>query len=225
MFKLGIKTFYGQAFLPDICELGEDMLPYSKQYFLELLNTGFIKEIKPSTVWYKERLDFSVSSLNVNMQTFPNYGFELLQGLEEFSGEILGGCLETIYSLLDKNQKDSYLMNKYFKIFPSLEDWKGKILLLETSEDKSSPELFSKMIILLKKYGIFEVISGLLVGKPANNQYYEEYKRILKKEVNNANLPIVFNINVGHSNPRCIIPFGISCTVNVKQQIIKFLYK
>lgn len=26
--KIGIKTFYGQAFLPDICELSNEMLPY-----------------------------------------------------------------------------------------------------------------------------------------------------------------------------------------------------
>lgn len=30
--KLGIKTFYGQSFLADICELENEMLPYSKRY-------------------------------------------------------------------------------------------------------------------------------------------------------------------------------------------------
>lgn len=53
--KVGIKTFYGQAFLPDICELSNEMLPYTKKYFEELITTGKIKEIRPSEFWYKER--------------------------------------------------------------------------------------------------------------------------------------------------------------------------
>ena len=58
--KVGIKTFYGQAFLPDVCELSDEMLPYTKHYFEELINTGTIKEIRPSDVWYQERTDFRV---------------------------------------------------------------------------------------------------------------------------------------------------------------------
>lgn len=30
LHKLGLKTFYGQSFLADLCELDNDMLPYSK---------------------------------------------------------------------------------------------------------------------------------------------------------------------------------------------------
>ena len=33
LHKLGIKTFYGQSFLADICELDKEMLPYSFHYF------------------------------------------------------------------------------------------------------------------------------------------------------------------------------------------------
>ena len=34
--KVGLNTFYGQAFLSDICEIAPDMLPYTKAYFEEL---------------------------------------------------------------------------------------------------------------------------------------------------------------------------------------------
>ena len=56
LHKLGIKTFYGQSFLADICELDKDMLPYSFHYFKELIETGRISEIHPSDVWYEEQL-------------------------------------------------------------------------------------------------------------------------------------------------------------------------
>ena len=33
LHKVGLPTFYGQAFLPDVCELGPAMLPYTERYF------------------------------------------------------------------------------------------------------------------------------------------------------------------------------------------------
>ena len=73
--KVGIKTFYGQAFLPDICELSNEMLPYTKKYFEELITTGKIKEIRPSEFWYKEREDFSENSIGVEVSRFSQGRF------------------------------------------------------------------------------------------------------------------------------------------------------
>lgn len=68
LHKVGIKTFYGQAFLPDICELSDEMLPYTKSYFEELITTGKISEIRPSDVWYKERKEATIQSLKGAMR-------------------------------------------------------------------------------------------------------------------------------------------------------------
>ncbi|MBF1294740.1 MAG: LD-carboxypeptidase [Parvimonas sp.] len=221
--KVGIKTFYGQAFLPDICELSNEMLPYSKHFFEELINTGKIKEIYPSDVWYNEREDFSEKSIGISMEEHQNRGFELLRGNARFEGQILGGCLETIFDIFDNTRyEDSVYLCKKYEIFPSLEEWKNKILLLETSEERPKPELFRKMILKLQEYGIFDVISGLIVGKPQNEEYYDEYKQILLDEIKNQDLSIVYNINIGHSTPRCIIPFGVNAKVDVERQIIEF---
>ena len=221
--KVGIKTFYGQAFLPDICELSNEMLPYSKHFFEELINNGKIKEIYPSDVWYNEREDFSEKAIGISMEGHYNRGFELIRGNAKFEGKILGGCLESIFDIFDNSRYEDtvYLCQKY-EIFPSLDEWKNKILLLETSEEKPKPELFRKMILKLEEYGIFDVISGLIIGKPQNEEYYEEYKQILLDEIKNKDLSIVYNINVGHSTPRCIIPFGVNAKVDIDRQIIEF---
>lgn len=68
LHKVGIKTFYGQAFLPDICELSAEMLPYTKSYFEELITTGKISETRPSDVWYKERKEATIQSLKGAMR-------------------------------------------------------------------------------------------------------------------------------------------------------------
>lgn len=221
--KVGIKTFYGQAFLPDVCELSNEMLPYSKHFFEELINTGKIKEIYPSDVWYTEREDFSEKAIGISMEEHHNSGFELIRGEAKFEGQILGGCLETIFDIFDNSRYEDtvYLCQKY-NLFPSLNEWENKILLLETSEERPKPELFRKMILKLQEYGIFDVISGLIIGKPQNEEYYNEYKQIILDEIRNKNLSIVYNINIGHSTPRCIIPFGVNAKVDIERQIIEF---
>lgn len=221
--KVGIKTFYGQAFLPDVCELSNEMLPYSEHFFEELINNGRIKEIYPSDVWYNEREDFSEKSIGISMEEHQNRGFELLRGNAKFEGQILGGCLETIFDIFDNSRYEDtvYLCQKY-NLFPSLDEWENKILLLETSEERPKPELFRKMILKLQEYGIFDVISGLIIGKPQNEEYYNEYKQIILDEIKNQDLSIVYNINVGHSTPRCIIPFGVNAKVDIERQIIEF---
>ena len=52
--------------------------------------------------------------------------------------------------------------------------------------------------------------------------YAQEYRQLLVQIINRPNLPVVFNLNIGHSMPRCIIPFGIEAVVDVKDQIIRF---
>lgn len=221
--KVGIKTFYGQAFLPDVCELSNEMLPYSKRFFEELINTGKIKEIYPSDVWYNEREDFSEKAIGISMKEHHNSGFELLRGNAKFEGQILGGCLETIFDIFDNSRyEDTVSLCQKYNLFPSLNEWENKILLLETSEERPKPELFRKMILKLQEYGIFDVISGLIVGKPQNEEYYNEYKQIILDEIRNKNLSIVYNINIGHSIPRCIIPFGVNAKVDIERQIIEF---
>lgn len=221
--KVGIKTFYGQAFLPDVCELSKEMLPYTKKYFEELITTGEIKEIRPSDVWYQEREDFTENAVGIEMESYRNTGFELLKGQSMFKGKILGGCIESIYDMFDNSRfTDSVSLCSQYNLFPDLEYWRNQILLLETSEEKPTPELFRKMIKALKKYGIFDVLTGLLVGKPQNETYYDEYKSILLKELSEKDLSIVYNVNIGHATPRCIIPFGIEAEVNAEKQVIVF---
>lgn len=223
LHKLGLKTFYGQAFLPDICELAQDMLPYTESYFKELIETGTIKEIRPSKLWYRERQDFSEKSLGQAMESYPDTGFELLKGPGKFKGKILGGCIESIYTLFDNSRfEDTVDLCEKYQLFPKLEDWRGKILLLETSEEKSQPALYRKMVRALKDYGLFDQVQGVLLGKAQDKVYYEDYKKILLEELQDKDLSLVYNINVGHATPRCIVPFGLEAEVNIKDQVIRF---
>lgn len=223
LHKAGLNTFYGQAFLPDVCELENDMLQYSRKYFTELITTGTIKEIKPSPVWYESRKEYSEAQVGVNLVQYKNNGFELLQGKPVFNGKILGGCIESLYGFFDNSRyaDTSELCSKY-KLFPAKDEWKEKILLLESSEEMTPPDLYRKMVQALKATGVFEAVNGVLVGKPIDEVYYEEYKAVLIEEIANPALPLVYNVNIGHASPHCIIPFGIKATVDAEKQVITF---
>ncbi len=221
--KVGINTFYGQAFLPDVCEISEEMLPYTKHYFEELIYTGSVSKITPSPVWYDAREVFGESELGKGTPEHSNSGFELLQGAPVFKGKILGGCIDTIFDMFNtERHTDSVELCEKYKLFPSAEEWQGHILLLETSEEYTSPQKYKKALLELKKRGVFDAVSGVLIGKPMNERFFDEYKKLLVDTIGKPDLSIVCNINIGHALPRCIIPFGIDAVVDADNQIITF---
>ena len=223
LHKAGLRTFYGQAFLPDICEIGPEMHPYTRKYFEELIRTRTIREITPSDVWYEERLAFTPDQVCTRTPSHPNQGFELLQGAPVFSGKILGGCIDSLYDFFNgERYEDMPVLCEKYRLFPEKEDWKGRIILLETSEEKPTPEKYRESLEYLKARGVFDAVSGVLAGKPMDETYAAEYKELLKEVIAKPELPIVFNINIGHAMPRCIMPFGVEATVDTGKQVIRF---
>ena len=221
LHKLGIPTFYGQSFLADVCEMEENMLPYSAKYLRELLETGKIRRVTPSDIWYAERTSFGPDQLGTPRRQYPNRGFRLLQGSPRFEGEILGGCIDTIFDFFDGTRyADMPELCAKYSLFP--QDWCGKILLLESSEERMKPDKYRKALAYLKDAGVLSAVNGILVGKPVDECYQEEYHALLLEAVADSEKPILANINVGHAAPRCILPFGVRARVDAEKQVISF---
>jgi muramoyltetrapeptide carboxypeptidase LdcA involved in peptidoglycan recycling len=224
LHKVGMKSFYGQAFLPDICELSPDMLPYTRQFFEELIKTGRINMIFPSHFWYEQRTSFGPDQRFKSLPMYEDKGFQLIQGPSKFSGKILGGCIDSMYDMFDgERYSDMPGICEKYGLFPDAEDWKGRILLLESSEEKMPPEKYRKALEYLKEAGVFGAVSGVLVGKPMDGAFEEEYKELLVDVIDDPQLPVLCNINIGHALPHCIMPFGVDCEVDADRQIIRFL--
>lgn len=109
-----------------------------------------------------------------------------------------------------------------YDLFPTAEDWKGKILLLETSEERMPPEKYRAALTHLKNAGVFRAVNGVLIGKPMDRQYEDVYKQLLVEVIDDPALPVVCNLNIGHAAPRCILPFGVRACVDVAAQKITF---
>ena len=222
-YKLGMQTYYGPNFLCDLAELSDEMLPYTMETFKGYFQEG-IKTITSSPVWYEERTEFGEDQVGKQRICHKERrGYELLQGSGKFSGKLLGGCLESLYDMLTQERyEDEPAVCEQYGLFPTKEEWQDKLLFIETCEEKPTPEQLEKELLVLKKKGVFDVISGILVGKPQDEAYYEAYKAVYTKVIDNKALPIVYNVNFGHASPRCALLYGAQAEVDMEKGTISY---
>ena len=146
---------------------------------------------------------------------FPNTGYHLLQGTGTVRGPLLGGCADVFPELLGT------------PLWPSQEDWKGKILLLETSESDMPPGIFCSLLRNLQAQGILKHLKGILFGKPAYREAEEGYFRVLKKvvaeEAGLPELPILCNVNVGHAYPAGVFPLSLTYEIDCSRRTLTLL--
>ena len=214
--KIGLETFYGPCFLSDIAELDKEMLPYTKEYFQKLFMEEAEYEIVSSPIWYLDRESYGEDQLNIpRISHEETHGYEVLNGSGVVSGKLYGGCIESLYDAYTGGRySDEKEVYERYHILLSLEEWKEKILFMETSEEKMEPAKLEEVLNYFKEKKILESVRGIIVGKPIDEEYYEEYKEVYKKVFSNLDTPILYNVNFGHSVPRCLLPYGAEATVD-----------
>ncbi len=226
LYKLGLKTYYGPVFTADIAEFEEDMLPYTKMWFEQLFKPN-LKQIESSPVWYMERDSYTEDQLGVpRIKKEELRGYEVLQGSGKIQGQFLGGCIESLYCMfVDDKQPDQVEICTKYKLFPSLQELKNAVFFFETSDDKMPPETYKKAILLFKEMKVFETVRAVIVGKPTDEVYYDEYKQILIDCLSDVDVPILYNVNFSHATPRCIIPYGCKVQIDFDEKKITLLEK
>ena len=214
--KIGLSTFYGPCLLIDIAELDNQMLPYTKKYFEKffLNENGF--EILSSPIWYGDRENYGIEEMGKPRKVYQEtHGFETLNGNGIVTGKLYGGCLDSLYNIYTGNRYgDESKIYKKYKILPTLEEWKEKILFLETSQERMSPQELEIILNYFKNNLILSTVKGIIVGKPIDEKYYNEYKTVFKKVFSDLDTPVLYNVNFGHSVPKCIIPYGVEAVVD-----------
>lgn len=213
LYKLGITSYYGPALLSEIAENGS-MHNYTKNHLENALFKSENIMIESSQEWTNDRIDWTDSSKNDEFRkmTKEEHGYEILQGSGIFEGRLLGGCLEVLNMIIGTD------------IWPNIEEWKNKILFIETSEMKPSPDDVVYFLRHLAALGVLNQINGIIIGKPKGETYYEEYKKaflkVIAEELGLTDMPIMYNVNFGHSAPMCTIPYGLKARVDLNEKII-----
>ncbi|MEO1770767.1 S66 family peptidase [Candidatus Enterococcus ferrettii] len=208
----GVCSIYGPCALIEFAE-NVKMHDYTLNYFLDLVSKNELPlSIESSLEWTSEFLDwFDTENQFVKREMQKEaHGHEFLQGKQTIIGQLLGGCLDTFPMMMGT------------EIWPQAKEWQGKVLFLETSEMQLDTEMFTILLRGLAAQGIFNQISGLLVGKPMGEIYYQEYKKallqVINKECGLSDLPIVYNLNFGHNAPIISLPIGCQVEINCSDQ-------
>ncbi len=221
--KLGLQTFYGPCLLVDLAELDHEMLPYTKKYFEKFFQNEDSFEIESSKVWYSDRESYGVEEIGKSRKVNEElHGYETINGSGIVTGKLYGGCIESIYdAMVGERYSDEQEIIEKYKILPTEQEWQEKVLFIETSEEKISPEKLETILLEFKKRKILNLVKGIIVGKPIDEVYYEEYKKVYQKVFEDISTPILYNLNFGHSVPRCILPYGANVEVDYNQKTVK----
>ena len=212
MNKASLVSFYGPSIMAEFGEYVK-MFDYTKEAVNNILfNDCKNYEIKSSEVWSSDYLEWNEKNINTSKKLIKElHGYEILQGNGVITGKLLGGCIDVFPMIVGT------------EIWPAKEEWKDKILLIETSEDRPNPIYITYYLRNLGALGIFDEIKGIIVGKPQAEQYYYEYKEVYKKvlkEFNKEMLPVLYNVNIGHSEPIGILPLGTEIEVDFDKKKI-----
>jgi len=219
LYKAGLVSYYGLSVMNNIAEYvaineytryAMEKTLFAPQDTLEILPSPFCSYEKDK-IWWKEE--------NIHQSTprYPNTGYELLQGTGTVTGELLGGCIDVFPELLGTS------------LWPAPEAWKGKLLLIETSESDMSENLLTYLLRNLHAQGILHAISGIIVGKPAYEEKLDAYKRVYRQvvgfEANLPDLPILYNVNAGHAYPTGLFPLGLKYEIDCGRKTLTLLEK
>lgn len=219
MYKAGLISYYGASLMTNFAEYGK-INDYTARMIRDtLFEPKPTLDIPSAPYWYDDE-DEKIWWKEENIHTLRQYhpeetGYEILQGSGTVEGELLGGCLDVFIELFGTG------------IWPTKDEWTGKIMFLETSETDMSSEYLTWVLRGLAAQGLFEVIKGIIVGKPARRSKYEPYKDVYKTvvggEAGHPELPILYNVNFGHAEPIGIIPYGVRCRLDADRKTLTLL--
>lgn len=219
MYKAGVMSYYGASIMTNFSEYVK-INDYTAQAIRDTLFAPKPELDIPSAPWWYDDEDEKIWWKEENINTLRQYhpeeiGYELLQGRGVAEGELLGGCIDVFPELIGT------------PIWPEPEEWRGKLLFIETSEVDLPEHYLLWYLRGLAAQGIFDRVCGVIVGKPARRSKYEPYKEVWRKvvgfEAGRPELPILYNVNFGHAEPIGVLPIGARCRLDAERKTLTLL--
>jgi muramoyltetrapeptide carboxypeptidase LdcA involved in peptidoglycan recycling len=218
--RAGLVSFYGPSFMSGFAE-NCGMFPYMVESVRRAcFRAAPIGAIAPTTDgWTVEHLDWSnPANQQRKRQLSASTGWRFLQGTGNVQGRLLGGCLEVLGWLRGTS------------VWPPLEAFKSAILFLETSEGGSPPSVVVQALRTWASMGILARLGGILFARPGGGipvehfpDYDEAILRVVVEEEGLSQLPIVTNMDFGHTDPMLVLPYGVMAQVDCDRRSFEIL--
>jgi len=211
--RLGVVAFHGPSVMAGISQL--DALPeVARRHVHDML-------FEPAEACRYPDLDVVVHGYpdwrdpttagRIN-EPRPAGEWRVLQGAGRVTGELYGGCLEVLDWLRGTNA------------WPAREEWGGRLLLLEPSEEKPPPLQVERVVRAFGALGVFERdrgVVGVLLGRPRDHTPEETaafeaaVRDVIADELGRTDLPIVGNLPFGHTDPQWVLPIGVRAELDI----------
>lgn len=204
--RAGLMTFYGDNLLPTIAENGA-WHPYSRYWFEKVFfDDSAIGEIKASKDWSSSKDNLTDKSYKKNY--LHNNGYCYVQGKGKVKGRLFGGHgdLRTI-----KVPDGSDIVR--------IEDMEGSILFFEDIPEFCTEDYMADFFDWLGDKGYLQILNGVIIGKMRKLEGFESYTQKIRSIVTDkyhcADLPVMGDLNFGHTSPMCILPYGAEAELDV----------
>jgi len=223
--KAGITSFYSPCLMFGYGENGgvpDYIIQNTKKTLFSQIPVGMIEESKAYIV---DRVDWGDLTAPLRPLT-PTTPWRYIGGTQTVQGRLIGGCTD-LFPFINGTS-----------LWPDIEEWENTILFLETSEDKPTPTAILYLMRNLGAQGILKKLKGILFARPGGEflptestqkeeylKSYLEYDNVLIQACKefNVNIPIVTNMDFGHTVPQAILPYGVKAEINPQQKTVSLL--
>jgi len=218
--KAGLVSFYGPTIMVGFAENG-GLFPYlTDSVHKTLISSAPIGSIAQNKKgWTVEFLDWAdPENQSRKRKLTPSTGWKFLQGNGVHRGHLIGGCFEGL----------DWLRGTDF--WPESEMWQGAILFLETSEESPPPTAVLRGLRTYAAMGILKELSGVIFGRPGGqvepgqfNEYDKVISQVIAEEEGLAELPVITQMDFGHTDPMFVLPYGIQAEIDCGTQMFTII--
>ena len=208
----GIVGFHGATVM---CELGRPgaMHPQTADSLRAALFTPGAYELRPAERWNDVNRDWAdPATFDAEPETRPSTGWTWENADRVVEGRSWGGCLEIL----------GWLLMADHEIAHDLSEYDGDVLFLETSEELPGADEVFRTLRNMGERGLLRPFSALLMGRPKtwsferpnSPQEGARYAAGQREAVLRAmriyapDTTIVFDVDLGHTDPQLVIPYG-----------------
>lgn len=205
--KTGISTYYGPALVASFGELNP-FVDITYEYFEDILvnKVNIPHEIKNPEFWTDEYINWETQDRSKSK--VPNELITVYEG--KVQGRLIGGNLNTMTCIWNT------------QYMPEIKE--GDILFIEDSlKDCATIE---RSFSLLKLSGVFEKISGIILGKHELfndcNTGRKPYE-ILLEVLGDIKVPFLAEFDCCHTHPMITLPIGCKIELNATEKKISII--
>jgi muramoyltetrapeptide carboxypeptidase LdcA involved in peptidoglycan recycling len=225
LWNLGIVSYYGGAVMTQFA-MGGGMQDYTINSMKKALFDPPIGKVYPAPEYSDADLDWAdKENLSKKRPMYQSDGWQWHNNQNQIiEGRLWGGCLEVL---------DLHLSVKRY--LPDFETLEGSILFIETSEEMPSEGFVYRFIAALAEIGVLKKFRAIVMAYPkaqfcdrqpseGRNAYILNQQNAVKSALKDyhSSLPVVFNMNFGHTDPQIIIPNGSMVRIDCVAKMIEF---